>query len=96
MFEESFTTLSSMSEKPLHKSEEDNSNSSCNSDDKSPVSREQEMKRKLAATRNMKMLARHEDINPLPEDDGIGAFNMIPGALNTDMFDSDVFGDLDF
>ena len=94
MFEESFETLSNMSEKQL-KSEEDSSNSSSNSDDKTPVSREKELKRKLEATRNMKMLASHEDLNPLPEDDGIGAFNMMPNALNTDMFDSDIFGDLD-
>eukprot|EP00526_Cylindrotheca_closterium_P027729 CAMPEP_0113603382 /NCGR_PEP_ID=MMETSP0017_2-20120614/1248_1 /TAXON_ID=2856 /ORGANISM="Cylindrotheca closterium" /LENGTH=90 /DNA_ID=CAMNT_0000511769 /DNA_START=69 /DNA_END=341 /DNA_ORIENTATION=- /assembly_acc=CAM_ASM_000147 len=79
-----------MSEK---NNQEDSSNSSSASDDKSVVSREQEMKRKLAATRDMKMMMDHEDIHPMP-DDGIDAFNMMPNALNTGMFESDIFGDL--
>ena len=70
------------------------SNSSSESDDKTAVTREQERKRKLAATRDMKMIMAHEDLEELA-DDAIDAFNMMPHALNTEMFDSDIFGDLD-
>lgn len=88
-------TLENIPTMPDKKEHNESSNSSAASDEsKDPVSREQELKRKLAATRNMQMLAAHEELDEL-HDDTIDAFNMMPHALNTEMFDSDIFGDLD-
>lgn len=88
-------TLENIPTMPDKKEHNESSNSSAASDEsKDPVSREQELKRKLAATRNMQMLAAHEELDELHEDT-IDAFNMMPHALNTEMFDSDIFGDLD-
>lgn len=90
MIEQTFENFPTMPEKKQKGTEEDSSNSSSASDDKSAVSREQSLKMKLAATRDMQLMADDD----LPED-GIDAFNMMPNALNTGMFDSDIFGDLD-
>lgn len=89
-------TIENLPDMPEKKTNEDSSSSSSTSDDKSSATnREQELKRKLAATRDMKMLMAHEDLDELA-DDAIEAFNMMPGRLNTEMFDTtDIFGDLE-
>lgn len=66
---------------------------SCGDEDKSPTSRQEKMKKDLAKTRDNVNSLLSDETFQLPED-GIEAFNMLPDALNTGMFDSDVFGDL--
>jgi hypothetical protein len=84
-------TMSNLSEDNTD-SKEDSSIVSSNGDEESPLTREQKLKKELAATReNVNSLLSDENFK-LPE---IEAFNMMPDALNTGMFDSDIFGDSD-
>eukprot|EP00980_Cylindrotheca_fusiformis_P029022 scaffold22701_cov123-Cylindrotheca_fusiformis.AAC.1 len=60
----------------------------------SPSNRQDKLRKEFAKTRDNMNSLLSDDSFQLPQD-GIEAFHAIPDALDTGMFDSDVFGDLD-
>lgn len=81
-------------DKSSNKDDLDSSNKTDQSDVTAVSSHQEEKKRKLAATRDNANSMLVED-NDESLDCDIEALRMLPSALNDDMFDSDIFGDLE-